>query len=240
MFSTFNGKFKFGHAYPPQLPSPVLFYNPANSTSYPGSGTTVTDLSGNGLNGTLTNITYTSPYFTYNGTNATSSTADNSLLEPGSGDFSLEVWIYHSVIAGSSRCVISKTNGGLAADWGYGIRTNSTGATYFEVGNGTTSLTSPSFTANTGQWYQLVGVWTNVASNSIEFYVNGASVGSNSHSFTSVKDTTRPLSFGSFDGGGTFGQWVNGRMGIVRYYNRALSASQVTQSYSTTKSIYGL
>jgi len=27
----------------------VLYYNPANSASYSGSGTTVTDLSGNGL-----------------------------------------------------------------------------------------------------------------------------------------------------------------------------------------------
>ncbi len=218
----------------------VLWQDPSNSVSYPGTGTAVTNLASTSLAGTLTNVTYTSPYFTYNGSNATASVADNALLEPGSGDFTLEVWIYHSVITGSSRCVISKTNGGNAADWGYGIRTQTSGVTYMEVGNGTTSITSPTYTVSTGQWYQIVGVWTNVSSKTMTLYVNGAIVGSNSHSFTSVKDTTRPLSFGSFDGGATFGQWVNGRMGIVRYYNSALSGAQILQNYNADKSKYGL
>ncbi len=218
----------------------VLWQDPSNSVSYPGTGTAVTNLASTSLAGTLTNVTYTSPYFTYNGSNATASVADNALLEPGSGDFTLEVWIYHSVITGSSRCVISKTNGGNAADWGYGIRTQATGLTYMEVGNGTTSITSPTYTVSTGQWYQIVGVWTNVSSKTMALYVNGTIVGSNSHSFTSVKDTTRPLSFGSFDGGATFGQWVNGRMGIVRYYNSALSGAQILQNYNADKSKYGL
>lgn len=218
----------------------VLWYDPSDSASYPGTGTTVTDLSGNGLTGTMSNITYTDPYFSYNGTNATTSVADDALLEPGSGDFTLEAWVYYSVITGSSRVIAGKTNGGLAADWGYGIRTASNGGTYMEVGNGTTSVTSPAYTVTTGQWYQLVGVWTNVAANSVEFYVNGASQGSNSHSFASVKDTTSPLYLGSFDGGGVFGQWLNGRMGIVRYYSAALTAAQVSQNYNANRDIYGV
>jgi len=36
--------------------------------------------------------------------------------------------------------------------------------------------------------------------------LNGVSVGSNSHSFASVKNSTHSLYFGSFDGGATFGQ----------------------------------
>jgi hypothetical protein len=221
-------------------PVPVLYYDPANSLSYPGSGTTINSLAPTNLTGTLSNITYTNPYLTYNGTSATMSVADNTLLEPGAGDFTLEAWVYYSVITGSSRCVLSKTDGGLASDWSYGLRTNSTGATYFEVGNGTTSTTSPSFTASTGTWYHIVGVWTNISANTIELYINGVSQGSNSHSFASVKNSTHALSFGSFDGGATFGQWFNGRMGIYRQYNSALSAAQVFANYNTTKGIYGL
>jgi hypothetical protein len=218
----------------------VAHYNPDLTTSYPGSGTTLFDISGNDLNGTMSNITYTDPYFVYNGTNSSLSIADNALLEPGAGDFTLEVWIYHSVIAGASRCVVSKTNGGNSGDWGYGIRTNSAGVTYMEVGNGSTTVTTPTYTVSTGQWYQIVGVWTNVASNSLALYVNGASQGSNSHSFASIKDTTRPLSIGSFDGGATFGQWVNGRIGITRLYNTALTAEQVLQNYNANRATYGL
>jgi hypothetical protein len=218
----------------------VLWYDPNNSVSYPGSGTTVTNLASTSLAGTMSNITYTSPYFTYNGTNATMSVADNALLEPGTGDFTLEAWVYYSTIAGSSRCIMSKTNGGNAADWSYGLRTQATGSTYMEVGNGTTSITSPTFTASTGQWYHIVGVWTNVGTKSIALYVNGASQGSSTHTFTSVKDSTHPLYFGSFDGGATFGQWFNGRMGAVRVYNKALSSAEVTTNYQATKATYGL
>ena len=218
----------------------VFWYDPSNNVSYPGSGSTVTNLANTSLAETLTNVTYTSPYFTYNGSNATSSVADNALLEPGTGDFTLEAWVYYSAITGSSRCIMSKTDGGNASDWSYGLRTQSNGSTYMEVGNGTTSLTSPTYTVTTGQWYQIVGVWTNVASNSIALYVNGVSQGSNSHSFASVKNSTHALSFGSFDGGATFGQWFNGRMGITRMYSAALTSAQVLQNYNADKSKYGL
>jgi hypothetical protein len=218
----------------------VLYYDPANTASYPGSGTTVNSLAPTNLTGTMSNITYTNPYFSYNGTSSTVSVADNALLEPGSGDFTLEAWVYYSVIAGSSRVVASKTNGGLAADWSYGIRTNSTGSTYMEVGNGTTSITTPSYTVTTGQWYQIVGVWTNVAANTLALYINGTSQGNTAHSFASVKDSTRPLFFGSFDGGVAFSQWFNGRMGIVRYYSAALTGIQVLQNYNANRGLYGL
>jgi hypothetical protein len=217
-----------------------LYYDPTNISSYPRSGTTVTDLSSSGLSGSMSNITFTNPYFTYNGTSSTLSVADNALLEPGSGDFTLEIWLYHSTITGASRCVVSKTNGGLAADWSYGIRTNSSGSTYLEVGNGTTSTTSPSFTASINTWYHVVGVYTNIGTKSLELYVNGVSQGSNSHSFASVKNSTRPLYIGSFDGGATFGQWINGRTGIIRYYSKALTSAEVTVNYLGSKATYGL
>jgi len=224
----------------PVLQNLVLYYNPGDLYSYSGSGTSLSDMSGNSLTSTLTNVTFTNPYLNYNGTNATASTADSATLEPGSGDWTVEIWINHSVIAGSSRCVIGKTDGGNAADWGYGIRTNSSGSTYMEVGNGTTSITSPSYTLSTNTWYQIVGVWTNVASNSIALYVNGVSQGSNSHSFASIKNTTHSLYMGSFDGGATFGQWFNGKFGVVRMYNSALTASQISQNFEATRSFYGI
>jgi hypothetical protein len=219
----------------------VAYYAPNIVASYPGTGTTINSLAATNLTGTMSNITYTYPYFAYNGTSSTVSIADNAELEPGSGDFTLEAWVYYSVLAGSTRTFVSKTNnGGGAADWSYGFRTNgTTGGTYFEIGNGTTSVISPSFTVSTGTWYQIVGVWTNVASNSIELYVNGASQGSNSHAFTSVKNSTNPLYLGSYNGG-EFSQWFNGRLGIVRYYSAALTAAQVLQNYNADKSTYGL
>jgi len=217
----------------------VLYYDPSNSSSYSGSGTTINDLSGNGLNGTMSNITFTSPYFSFNGTSSQVSVADNILLEPGSGDWTIEFWVNHSVITGASRILIAKTDGGNSADWGYGLRTIANGGTFMEIGNGSTSITSPSSTLSANTWYQVVGVWTNVASNSLALYINGTLIGSNSHLFTSIKNTTSPLYLGSFNGG-QFAQWLNGRMGVVRMYNSALTGSQVLQNFNADKSKYGL
>jgi hypothetical protein len=215
----------------------VLYFNPNKDLNYPNS---INDLSGNSLNGTLSNNTFTAPYLTFNGSSSTVLVSDNSLLEPGTGDFSVEVWVNYSVIAGGSRCVLSKTDGPNSVEWGYGIRTNSSGLTYMEVGNGTTTLNSPTYTVTTNTWYQIVGVFTNVASNSIALYVNGVSQGtSTSHSFTSVKNTTHNISIGSFDNNiGGYGQWFNGKMGIVRIYNSALTASDVSKNFEADRDIY--
>jgi hypothetical protein len=218
----------------------VLHYDPSNVSSYSGTGTTITDLSGNGFNGTMSNVSFTSSYFTYNGSSSNISVADNELLEPGSGDWSVEFWVNHSVIAGAGRVLIGKTDSGESADWGYGLRTLSNGNTYMEIGNGTTSTTSPFSTLSINTWYQVVGVWTNVATNTLVLYVNGASIGTRFHSFASIKNTTSPLYIGSFGDGSAFGQWLNGRMGIVRMYNKALTSTEILNNYNADKSKYGL
>jgi hypothetical protein len=201
----------------------------------------INDLSSNGLNGTMSNITFTSPYFTFNGTSSQISVADNALLEPGSSDWSIEFWVNHSVIAGASRILIAKTDGGASADWGYGLRTVANSNTFMEVGNGgVTSVTSPLTGLSVNTWYQVVGVWTNVASNSISLYINGSLIGSNSHSFVGIKNTTSPLYIGSFGDGSVFGQWLNGRMGVVRMYNKSLTGSEILQNFNADKSKYGL
>ena len=235
-----GGIFMGTDSAPPVTDNLILYYDPANTSSYPGTGTTINSLATTNLTGAMSNITYTTPYFTYNGTSSTVSVADNALLEPGSGDWTVEAWVYYSIITGSTRTFVSKTdNGGVAANWSYGLRTNSATATYFEVGNGTTSVSSPSYNVSTGQWYQVVGVYNTVSTKSIALYINGASQGSNSHTFTSVKNSTNPLYLGSYNGG-EFNQWLNGRMGIVRLYSSALSALQVLQNFTADRNTYGV
>jgi hypothetical protein len=82
-------------------------------------------------------------------------------------------------------------------------------------------------------------VFTNVASNSLALYVNSSLIGSNSHSFSSIKNTTAPLYIGSFNGG-EFSQWLNGKVGIVRMYNKALSAGEIVQNFDADGYKYGL
>lgn len=218
----------------------VSFYDPALTISYPGTGTTLYNIASSSRNGIMSNITYTSPYLTYNGTNSSTSIADHALLEPGTGDFTIETWVNATTLTGSSRVILGKfNNGGASQHVSYAFRSLATGVARFEVGNGTSTVNSPTFTLSTDTWYQMVGVWNNVASNAITLYVNGASQGSNAHSFASILNSGNPLYLGSYNGG-EYNQWFNGRMGIVRYYNVALTASQVLQNYNANKSQYGL
>ncbi len=220
----------------------ALYYDPTDTASYPGTGTTLTSLVGSGLNGTMTAITYTSPYFTFDGSTSQVSVADNAALEPGSGSFSLEAWIRYSVIAGKTRTYISKTdNNGRAQDWSYGFRTNSvSNVTYMEVGNGVNATTTPTTSVTTGVWYQIVGVFVPGSPGTITLYKNGSLVGTNSHSFTSIKNTTNPLYLGNYNGN-EYAQQFQGDMGIVRLYiGRALSAAEVQNNYDANKATYGL
>lgn len=217
----------------------LIYYDPSNPISYL-AGSNVLSLGAASFTSVMTNVTHTKPYFTYNGTNSWLNLADGAGYEPGSSDFSVEIWVYHSVIAGSSRVLVGKTDtGGLASNWSYGLRTSAEGSTYFEVGNGTTSIQSPAFTLSTGQWYQVVGVWTNVGTKTMELYVNGESKGSITHTFTSVKNSSRGLYIGSYNAN-EYAQSLNGRTGVFRQYNKALTSAEVLQNYNNDRGLYGI
>ena len=218
----------------------VLYYDPSSVSSYPGSGTAITDLSGNGRNGTMSNITYTSPYFTYNGSSSQIAIADNALLEPGSGDWTMEVWVNQSV-AGNDVVLGKFPAGGATVS--YSIRTTAT--VYYAqmgsgIGSGATLFQNSSNQVRTrGTWYQLVYVFTNVAANTIETFVNGSSIGSVAHSLASILDTTTGLYIGSYNNG-EYAQWFDGKIGITRLYNRALTSTEVLNNYNVDKTKYGL
>ena len=218
----------------------VLYYDPSSVSSYPGSGTSITDLSGNGRNGTMSNITYTSPYFTYNGSSSQIAIADNALLEPGSGDWTMEVWVNQSV-AGND-VVLGKFPAG-GAQVSYSIRTSAT--VYYAqmgsgIGSGATLFQNSSNQVRTlGTWYQLVYVFTNVAANTFETFVNGSSIGSVGHSLASILDTTTGLYIGSYNNG-EYAQWFDGKIGITRLYNRALTSTEILNNYNVDKTKYGL
>jgi hypothetical protein len=220
----------------------VLYYDPSNSSSYPGSGTTINDLSGNGLNGSMSGITFTTPYFSYNGTSSQIRVADNTLLEPGSGDWTIEVWV-NQAVSGNDVVIGKFDNGGLTVDVSYSIRTTNT-TYYAQLGSGSGSgsslfVDSTNYVGTIDTWYQIVYVFTNVASNTLQTFVNGVSIGSVGHSLASILNTANPLYIGSYNGG-EYAQWFHGKIGITRLYNASLTSSQVLQNFNADKSKYGL
>lgn len=217
----------------------VLWYDPSFSTSYSGSGATITNLANTSLPGTLSNITYTSPYFSYNGTNSQVTIADNALLEPGSGNWTMEVWVYQASNSGSQVVLGKFDSGGGSQDVSYSIRTSG-GNVYAQIGDGTGAyINSTNYTLPLNTWKQIVYVWKTGATKTLETYVNGVSVGSVSHTLNNILNTSTNLYLGSYNGG-EYNQYFNGRIGITRLYNSALSAANVLQNYNADKGLFGL
>ena len=222
----------------------VLWYDPSFSTSYPGSGSTITNLANTSLPGTLSNITYTDPYFSYNGTSSQISVPDNALLEPGSGDLTMEAWFRTSSFS-TSQVVLGKfDNGGGAQDVCYSIRINTAGNLFAQLGSGSGSgatlfVNSTLYPITLDTWYQVVYVFKNSATKTLETFINGVSIGTVNHSLASILNTTNNLYIGSYNNG-EFPQYMNGRIGITRLYNTALTAADVLQNYNADKSKYGL
>ena len=217
----------------------VLHIDPSKSLSYPGTGTAVYDLTTNSLDGTATATTFTNPYMTFNGSTSKVSIADNALLEPGSGDFTMEVW-FNPTLLTSSGVILGKFNGGgLAAHVSYSIRTKSDGTIYSQIGNGTSVIDSTYYTPSLSTWYQVVYVWKNVAVNTFETYINGVSIGSVNHSFASILNSINPLYLGAYNDG-EYSQYYNGKIGVTRIYSVALSASEVKRNFEADRSTYGI
>jgi hypothetical protein len=220
----------------------ILYYDPSNSSSYPGTGTTINDLSGNNLNGNMSGITFTSPYFSYNGSSSQVRVADNALLEPGSGSWTTEAWFYSNSFASSAVVLGKFNNGGTSQNVSYSIRVNTSGSLFAQYSNGVfaTFVNSTPYTISLNTWYQVVYVWTNSGGiKTLETFINGSSIGTVNHTFNSILNSTNPLYLGSYNGG-EYSQWLNGRIGITRIYNAALTSAQVLQNFESDKSKYGL
>jgi hypothetical protein len=216
-----------------------LYFNPDSYLSYPSSGTTITDLTGNSLNGVMSNVTFGQTYFTFNGSNSQITINDNSLLEPGSGDWTMEVWIKPTSLSAPGQVVLGKFDpGGLSADISYAIRISGSNVRA-DFSNGSSATVTSDYTLSLNTWTHLVYVFNNVANNNIITYIDGASYSTATHSFASILNTSANLYLGSYNGG-EYPQYFTGQMGIVRLYSSALSASDVSKNFEANRDIYGI
>ena len=215
----------------------VLHYNPSMTESYPGSGTSLVDLSGNGLTGTMSNLSYTNPAFTFNGSTSQVSIPDNAALEPGTGSWTIEVWFKN---AGSSGTVIGKyNNGGNSANISYALRLAGSNLIRADFSNGSTAIVTDNYTFTTNTWIQMVYIWDKT-NNSIYTYSNGVLKQTKAISITGgILNATTNLFLGSYNGG-EYSQYFNGQMGIVRIYKKALNATEVLTNFNSNRALYGL
>lgn len=217
----------------------VMHYNPAMTESYSGSGATIIDLAGNGLNGTMSNLTYAESSFTYNGTSSQISIPDSELLEPGTGSWTMEAWFKPTQFTANSKTVLGKFgNGGTSSIISYALR-QINGNVRADFSNGTTAFTSDDYAISLNNWVQMVYVWDRTNS-MLYTYSNGVLKQSRSITISGgIRNGATNLYIGSYNGG-EYNQYFTGQIGTVRLYKKALNATEVQNNYNSNKALYGL
>jgi hypothetical protein len=215
-----------------------LYYDPSQSASYPGSGTTLYDLSPSGVNATLSGSpTDAGNWFTFTGTQ---SIQTGNLVGLFSGwQHSLEIWFNPSAIGS----VFSDTGAGPTST-GYhttGLEVYSAGPFYLTnamLWNGSATTRVGGGTVSLNNWYQLVRTYN--GSNTASAYLNKVKASDTVITWS----TPTPgwyLNFGSSDATKfATGAAFQGKLGVIRLYNRVLTQAEVTQNYDATKALYGL
>lgn len=227
-------------AQSPVLSGLEVYYDPGNAASYPGSGSTLYDLSPSGANATLVGSPADAGnWFTFTGGGAQNLITSNLAGLYSGWQHSLEVWIRPT-----TQCQIFSDTGIAAIAGGY----HTTGLEFYSAGpftlsnamlwNGSATTRVGGGTTPVNAWYQYVRVYN--GSNTAWAYVN--KVKSSDTAIVWVPPSPGwYLIFGAIDA--TYFATATpfqGSIGVIRLYNRVLSQAEITQNYNATKSLYGL
>ena len=214
----------------------VLCLDAANRKSYPGSGTTWFDLSGNAYDFTLNNTpAYANNVFTFDGVNETATSISTFPVQISNTDFTLRV-VFYTTSVGSNDGMLLLSSGGAFNTGGKGmeLRKRGTAQLEFGVSDGVGSGIRTSISGN------YTNVWTDLSitflkSTESKYYINGVFGATTSYSGEiNIADT---YTFNIGKGNDSF---FPGSISTVSLYNRVLSATEVQQNFNALRGRYGI
>lgn len=217
----------------------VLHLDAANRKSYPGTGTTWTDLSDSDNNGTLVNgAAYNS---TNNGSISFDGINDYITLPPltaGNSEITVSMYIYPITTNGEYHIYTEGGIPGNALYWQFSITTRvwytrdtSTGPT----GARDNDISTNFLTLN--RWNYITAVYS-VSGGFKRFYVDGILKSSSTTSINALTTERNPNN--AFIAFPTDGLYFNGNVSNVKLYNRALTQLEVQQNFEATRGRYGI
>jgi hypothetical protein len=220
----------------------VLELDAADRNSYPGSGTTWNDMSGNGNNGTLVN----GPAFTssnggvisFDGINDYAIINNSSTLKMGGLSYTGEVWISITGSSTTERMIYEYNTWSNSGTYQLTTLTSTTISTTFPeayaVGAQAATYTYSPLSSNI--WVHISNQF-DTTNNALRLYVNGTLTTQITGVTQEIGNITSNLYIMSRAGTSLF---VPAKLGLLRIYNKALSASEILQNYNATKTRFGL
>jgi hypothetical protein len=221
----------------------VVHFDISNASSYPGSGTLITDLSGAGNNGTLSgDYSYSSSnsgIIVMGGTNSLANITQNATINVANTTIPVSVVIWARVASGyaGNDGIWNKQLGPGTYD-GFRLSVGGTNGLIFGFNGNSSNINVSSannvFTANTWAMFTTI-----VQGGTSAVYVNGNSTPVISQATSDTFSAQANLQIGqSIQGDGSY---IPMSWGQFRYYrNRALTTSDILTLFNTDKTKYGL
>ena len=216
----------------------VLALDAGNTKSYPGSGTTWTDLSGNGNNGTLENdVGYDSGNggaLSFDGTDDYATGNINIAL--GITNVSINCWV--NISTTSKKGAFLKVGGGGNSGYALGVGNNTMDSDGNEILGLFTKVRWIETNASYGTGWKYVTLVLN-ASSVPSIYVDSTLIGSYSGLTPNSPDSFYYV--GRNIGDEPSGvRAFNGNIAQVSIYNRALTAEEVQQNFNALRGRFGI
>ena len=227
----------------------VLYLDPGSPNSYYNkSGTVIKDISGNGNNGTLTNFGSQTIYDSANG---------GSIVFDGSDDFinigtlsslvgkpnvSVECWFYNNSTTSNFQNVVGQFDG--SNGWLIHTSTLTNSKIIVLVGGG--FAYGGINDVPTGSWIHVVLSYDGTLSSNtdkLKMYVNGVLRTFDTYLGGTVPNSWPNVTSVNANIGAllpSYGRYFNGRIPMVRIYQKTLSSQEVLQNFNATKTRFGL
>jgi hypothetical protein len=211
----------------------VLYLDAGNSKSYPTTGTTWYDRSGNGRNSTLVN----GPTYSTNSGGSIVFDGIDDYVNCGLASFqptqlTLCAWV-SSNISNRDGAIIAKGNINESTEWGLAFGYSNP---YYLVGRATTAANQLVYPWSGSL---LIGYhyicYTMINNTSASLYIDGVQVIS-TNTIGSIGLNTKDILIGKWNNYGPF----LGNIAQTSIYNRALTSQEILQNYNATKSRFGL
>ena len=222
----------------------VLCLDAGNRKSYPGSGTTWTDLSGRGNNGTLLNgVGYNSGNggsLVFDGVNDYIDCGNNDILSIPN-NLTVSIWFRFPNGYGNSSWNSILARRPTSSSANYGINYNPTSTNLFQwyyLGNGGGILSVP-LTSNfsTNMWTNVCGVFSQNSTTTNAFLYKNGSLLTSANLIGNVPSVSGKFTIGCYGSTSEFSPII---MTQVSIYNRALSASEIQQNFNAIRGRFGI
>lgn len=223
----------------------ILHLNASDPASYPGSGSTWTDLVGSN-DATINGATWSNTdggIFEFDGINDNISIPHTSSLTMStSTQRTMQVWVKFDSLAASGQQVpvFGKLSSSFNFD-GYwaGLFSNSGLVRCVTNGAAVQRISTSTLTISINTWYLFTFIsQITSTSDTTKVYINTTEYTSAAHGNDTYLESN-PLYLG-YIGSGVGSTYLDGKIGACYFYNKGLTAQEITSNYNATKSRFGL